>query len=112
MRHTLNLLVLRKQVGALKAAKPANRRLDVRCSDLLYEMHRRFLITKQDDLITATELERTGSGEPLLPALRFRSLSELACHFSSIGASADALKMAEETVALHGEATLELPVRF
>ena len=76
------------------------------------KMHRRFIITRKSDFITAAELARGGSEETFAPVLRFRSISELTNHFSSIGASAEALPVVQETVASHGVATLELPVRL
>ena len=75
-------------------------------------MYRRFLITKQGDLITAAELEQAGSKETLAPVLRFRSISDLTRHFSSIGVSAEALQLVQEVVAQNDVATLEFPVRL
>ena len=75
-------------------------------------MKRQFLIAKHKDLITATELDGSGSQATFAPVLRFQSISELSHHFSTIGAPADALQLVREMFAANGMATLEFKSGF
>ena len=70
-------------------------------------MRRRFLIAKQRTVITATELDGTGSQATYAPILRFTSLPELVSHFAGLGAPEDALATVETMFQAAGVATLE-----
>ena len=70
-------------------------------------MQRRFLIAKHGDVITATELNGTGSQATFAPVLRFASLPELMGHFTGLGVAPETLQTMGDTFQATGMASLE-----
>jgi hypothetical protein len=70
-------------------------------------MVRHFLIAKHGNIITATELDGSGSQATFAPVLRFTSLPELTGHFSGLGVTAEALQALKDTFQATGLAKLE-----
>ncbi len=73
-------------------------------------MERRFLIAKHGNIITATELDGSGSQATFSPILRFTSLPELIDHFSGLGAPAETLQTVGSSFRENGVASLEFQV--
>ena len=64
------------------------------------------MIHKHPHVITATEIQIKDSTGVFDPVLRFSSLDELVGHFTSLGASLEALDAARQNVSSTGMATL------
>jgi hypothetical protein len=70
-------------------------------------MERRFLIAKHGNVITATELNGSGSQATFAPVLRFASVPELIGHFAGLGVAAEKLQTMGDTFQATGIASLE-----
>ena len=70
-------------------------------------MDRHFLVTKHGNIITATELDGSGSQATFAPVLRFSCVSELNGHFTGLGVSAEQLQAVGDTFKAKGTAILE-----
>jgi hypothetical protein len=69
-------------------------------------MTRRFLIHRHPHVITATEIQLKGSTGVVDTVMRFKTLDELVGHFRSLGAAAEDLDAARQSVDNTGMATL------
>jgi hypothetical protein len=70
-------------------------------------MERHFLIAKHGNVITATELNGSGSQATFAPVLRFASVPELIGHFTGLGVAAETLQAMGDTFQATGMASLE-----
>jgi hypothetical protein len=65
------------------------------------------MIHRHPHVITATEIQIKGSTGIVDSVMRFRSLSEVVDHFTSLGVPVDALEAARQSLETIGMATLE-----